>query len=143
MELDDVTYFEITKHSEIGDAFFYNGDFESALKEYNKAWELIPDPKNEWNASMWVLGMIGATCIRLHHLVSAKEALEFALHCPGGRENPYINLKLGELHYESGDEASAGAYFFAAQESTSHNVFVNEPKKYRLFYEKWLLAKRF
>jgi hypothetical protein len=28
--------------------------YEEAIAEYDKAWKLLPDPKNKWNATTWI-----------------------------------------------------------------------------------------
>ena len=59
MELDDELYAQITKHSDIGEHYFVEGKFRKALEEYKKAFELIPEPKTVWDASVWTLAAIG------------------------------------------------------------------------------------
>jgi tetratricopeptide (TPR) repeat protein len=59
MELDPALYEKIKEHSDEGERLFYDGRFPEALEEYSKALDLIPEPKQRWEASVWVLAAIG------------------------------------------------------------------------------------
>ena len=59
MDLDSEIFEKVKEYSEQGETLFYDGRFSDALKEYNRAYELIPEPKRRWEASVWLLAAIG------------------------------------------------------------------------------------
>ncbi|MDN6861801.1 MULTISPECIES: hypothetical protein [Pseudomonas] len=45
-ELDDLTHEQMKAFCQLGDEHLEGGDFTAAIGQYNLAWELIPEPKN-------------------------------------------------------------------------------------------------
>ena len=50
MELDSNIYQKIKDYSAEGEKLFFDGRFHEALREYNKAFDVIPEPKQRWEA---------------------------------------------------------------------------------------------
>ena len=61
-ELDASTHEEINALCAKGDRLAEAKSYEAAIAEYNRAWSLVPDPKNEWHASTWILAAIADAC---------------------------------------------------------------------------------
>ena len=66
MELEPILYEKIKEYSAKGETLFFDGRFSEALTEYNRAFDLIPEPKQRWDASVWLIAAIGDCyfCIR-------------------------------------------------------------------------------
>lgn len=62
---DDATYAVILKFSELGHAAFEAQDFAGAIEHWTAAFNLIPDPKRNCEASTWVCTSIGDACFQL------------------------------------------------------------------------------
>ena len=75
-----------------GDAFAEQGNYDAAINKYNEAWLAIPDPKNDWEASTWLLVAVGDACFLGGYFTSGSEAFRYALSCPGGIGNPFFYL---------------------------------------------------
>jgi hypothetical protein len=58
LELDEELHQKIKLNCAQRDKLAEATKFEDAIAEYNKAWLLIPDPKNEWEAATWVLAAV-------------------------------------------------------------------------------------
>ena len=101
MELDDSLYEQITKHSDIGEHYFEDGKYRKALEEYKKAFELIPEPKTDWEASVWTLAAIGDSHYMLREFVSARGIFEQMLN-EYKEMNPFVLVRYGEGLYETG-----------------------------------------
>jgi hypothetical protein len=56
--LDDDIYAAVVRWCERGDELAEAGDHRAAIKTYNEAWRLVPEPRTEWNASTWILAAI-------------------------------------------------------------------------------------
>jgi len=121
---------QIKRHCADGDRLADRGLHEQAIATYNEAWKLVPEPQTEWEASTWVLAAIGDAAFLGGFYSSGVEALQFALHCPGGAMNPFVQLRLGqcELERDNLDKAAehlARAYMFEGKE-----IFSRENPKY-------------
>ncbi|XVN16207.1 hypothetical protein QZH47_09475 [Pseudomonas corrugata] len=58
LELDAGLHESIKDLCGSGDQLAEEGRYEDAIAKYNSAWQLVPDPKNEWEASTWILAAI-------------------------------------------------------------------------------------
>ena len=125
MELDDKLYEQITKHSDIGEHYFEDGKYRKALEEYKKAFELIPEPKTDWEASVWTLAAIGDSHYMLREFVSARGIFEQMLN-EYKEMNPFVLVRYGECLYETGDIEGAQKYLIAAYELEGEDVFDND-----------------
>jgi tetratricopeptide (TPR) repeat protein len=101
-ELEPGTYEEIKRFSARGDELAAVKSYKEAIAEYNKAWELVPNPKNDWNASTWILAAIADAAFLAGYKVSALEALQYAMTCPGAVGNPFLHLRLGQVLFDTG-----------------------------------------
>jgi len=129
-EMSADLYSKVQNFCAAGDELANDRQFDAAISSYNSAWELIPEPKNEWEASTWVLGAIGDACFLGGYMGSAREALEYAMTCPGGLGNPFLHLRLGEVLYEGNDMERATQELMRAYMGEGEDIFLNEDKKY-------------
>ena len=129
LELPAETHRRIADLSGQGEALTEQGAYGDAISKYNEAWELVPEPKNDWEASTWLLAAIGDACFLSGYYTSAVEALEYALHCPDGA-NPFINLRLGQCAFEKGAEEHAAEYLLRAYMLEGKDIFSQEDAKY-------------
>lgn len=58
-ELSEATYEEIKRLCAAGNSLAEGKQFPNALAKYWSAWDLLPEPKTEWNAATWILTTIG------------------------------------------------------------------------------------
>lgn len=106
-ELDASTHEAVKALCAVGDRLAEAGSYEAAIAEYNKAWLVVPEPKSEWQASTWILAAIADACFLSGYKTSAREALQFAMTCPGAIGNPFLHLRLGQVLLDGGDENGA------------------------------------
>lgn len=116
-----------------GDELAAAGDFEQAIDRYNRAWEAVPDPKNHWNASTWILAAIGDAAFLSGYKTSAREALEYAMTCPEAVGNPFLHLRLGQVLYDAGEQDRAADELMRAYMSEGADLFATEDPKYLSF----------
>ncbi len=131
--LDEARLADIKRYCASGDGLMAQGHAQRAVEEFNKAWELIPEPKNEWEASTWVLAAIGDTCFCLGKEKSARQALEYVMHCPGGFGNPFLHLRLGQVLFNAGELDAAADELMRAYMGDGRAVFEKEDPKYLAF----------
>src|SRR5579862_2093200 len=95
-ELPSDLHSKIVDLCDIGDNLSNNQEHDSALRQYNKAWELLPDPKHDWEAATWVLSAMGDCCFFKGEFVESLRYFSEAMRCPNAIGNPFIHLRLGE-----------------------------------------------
>lgn len=116
-----------------GDKLAANEEFEAAIAEYNRAWEIVPDPKNDWNASTWILAAIADAAFLAGYKTSAREALDYAMTCPDAIGNPFLHLRRGQVLLDVGDEAEAADELIRAYMGGGLELFASEDARYLTF----------
>jgi len=132
-ELDESVHRDVTRLCAAGDELAEQGRYEEAVAEYNKAWELIPEPKTDWNASTWILAAIADACFMIGKNKSARQALESAMTCPGGLGNPFLHLRLGQVLFDAGELDGAADDLMRAYMGGGPEIFEAEDPKYLTF----------
>jgi tetratricopeptide (TPR) repeat protein len=132
-ELEPATYDAIKAHCAKGDELAKARSFDEAISEYNKAWELVPSPKSEWNASTWILAAIADAAFLGGYKTSAREALEYAMHCPDAIGNPFLHLRLGQVLLDKGEPDRAADELIRAYMGAGPEIFVGEDPRYLAF----------
>lgn len=130
LTLDSTLHARIARFCELGDSFAERNDHAQALDLYQYAWNLLPEPKNQWQAATWILTAMGDSHFLRGNHKAARAKLEEALHCPEGNSNPFIHLRLGQALFELGEQKDAAAMLKQAYRSGSAEIFSGEDEKY-------------
>ncbi len=75
-----------------GDDLCEMGKYADALKQYWKAWDVLPAPKTNWNAATWILVAVGDTNFLSGDYTAGRDNLSTAMHCPEAVGNPCCGL---------------------------------------------------
>lgn len=137
MELSDELYDKITDLTDEGNDLCDDEEYEKALKQYQKALALVPEPKTDWEAATWIYTAIGDCYYFLEKYSDAIEALNSAMFCPDGVGNGFITLRLGECYYELDDKEKAADYFVDTYMIEGMEIF-EEEDAYKDFAKKIL-----
>lgn len=132
-ELGDETFRRIEQLGEEGDKLSDEGKDREALDKYYEAWELVPDRKQDWECSTWILSSMGEVYLRHKKFDKAHHAFQSAVQCPGGVGNPYIHLRLGEAAFELGRMDVAAEELTRAYMGAGEAIFTKEDPKYLTF----------
>lgn len=132
-ELPSATHEAITQFCADGDAFAGAGRYEEAIAEYNRAWEIVPEPKSQWNASTWILAAIADAAFLGGYAASAREALEYAMLCPDAVGNPFLHLRLGQVLLDAGEADRAADELMRAYMGGGADIFAAEDERYLSF----------
>src|SRR4051812_36367837 len=122
-QLDPVTHERVSVLCQNGDAFAAKGEYDAALREYSVAWSLVPQPKDQWAASTWILAAIGDALFHRRDFADAFEAFTASLDCPGAIGNPFIHLRIGQSAFELGEQARALDELTRAYMGGGRNLF--------------------
>ncbi|MBY8826325.1 tetratricopeptide repeat protein [Sphingomonas colocasiae] len=133
---DEIGTSEYKKINELcarGDALAESGNFDEAVYEYNKALYLIPDPKNHWKASTWIFVAIADACFLGGYMVSAREALEYAMTCQDAIGNAFVHLRYGQVLFDIGDKDLSASELMRAYMAGGVEIFTSEDPRYLEF----------
>jgi len=116
-----------------GDALAAAGHYDDAIAEYRHAWSLVPRPQERWSEATWVLGGFVDAYFLSGRPKLARQALDRAMACPDGPEQPFLNLRLGQILLDAGDETGAAQALARAYRDAGEDIFVNEADRYLTF----------
>jgi len=133
IELSPTVHEAIQHFCADGDALAAARRYEEAIAEYNRAWEIVPEPKNRWNASTWILAAIADAAFLAGYNTSAREALEYAMTCPDAVGNPFLHLRLGQILFDSEEHDRAAEELMRAYMGAGSEIFAAEDDRYLAF----------
>ena len=139
-ELPDDLHAEIVRLSEEGNELMDAFEYRAALTKFNQAYRLVPEPKQKWNATTWLMAAIGDGCFALEDFEQGKKALAFGMQCPAGVGNPFLHLRLGQCEYELGSLDRAADELARAYLQEGKEIFSNDDQKYLDFIKSKLKA---
>lgn len=116
-----------------GDKLAAAGRYEDAIGVYSRAWEIVPEPKDGWAASTWILAAIADAAFLADYKTSAREALEYATACPGAVGNPFLHLRLGQVLFDMGEHDRAADELMRAYMGAGTELFATEDQRYLAF----------
>ena len=133
-ELPDDLHAKIERLCEEGNELQEEGRLGDALSRFREAWGLLPEPKQEWDAGLWILGAIGdVEFLRGEFHAGRVTLMEAMQNFDDARENPFLRLRLGQCMYELGEEADAANWLVGAYALDGEAVFEGEEPKYLAF----------
>ena len=114
-----------------GETYLDGGAFRLAYDRFDKALKLIPEPRKEQEITTWILGQLAEVYHQLQDFKAVKKALESAMECPGGTDNPFLQLRLGQAYYELGQMDDARPHLQIALDKEGQTIFgFDDPKYY-------------
>ena len=140
MELNEKLYNQIVKLSEEGDCLVDEENLDAAIEKYQTALELLPEPIHIWEASTWLYTALGDTCYLKEQYEQALGYLYETLKCPGGLENPFVFLRIGECFYEMKNIKKAQEFLLQAYMYAGETIFEDEPQKFYDEIEKFIVG---
>lgn len=133
MELLAEIHERIKDLSAAGDALAESDLFDDALSKYWEAFDLLPEPKTEWEAGTWLLTAIGDANFLMGDFVAGRDNLGSAMHYPDAIGNPFLHLRLGQCQYEVGNLDRATDELLRAYGLEGAEIFESEDPKYLAF----------
>lgn len=130
MELSDVLYEKITNYCNSGDTLYDNGEYYDAIKKYKKAFELLPEPKEEWEATTWICSALADAFAEVGETEKSLQYALLANKCPNGLMNPYVQLQVGMSFFDIGNIEKAREYFLRAYMLEGEDIFSDVPPEH-------------
>lgn len=133
---------EILRLSAEGDELAESDQYPQALERYWEAWDLLPEPKTNWEAATWLLGAIGDANFLSGDFEAGRDSLTTAMHCPDAIGNPFLHLRLGQCQFELENLDRAADELSRAYMGAGEEIFESEDPKYFAFLKTKLKPPR-
>jgi len=98
-------------------------DFRGAVDLFVEAFNLLPEPREQWNAAGWLLVALGENAIRAGSFQTAEGPLTDAMWCPGTIGNPWVHLRCGQMRFELGQQDRAADELARAYMGGGRDIF--------------------
>lgn len=128
--LDEELSDQINELCDLGIDLAEGGRFDKALEAFDMAWDLLPDPKTEWEESFWILGNKGDAYFQQRDYAAGREVLERAMRCLDAVGEGFLHLRLGQCLFELGEMEQARRELALALEREADTIFIDEDPKY-------------
>ena len=129
-EINEADFALIEELSEEGNVLAEKNDFDGAIKKYEQALTIVPQPKNEQEASLWLYASIGDMYFLKEEYETSAENFYNALNCPDGQVNGFVHLRLGEDLFELEQKDEALDHLLKAYMLEGKEIFDGEDEKY-------------
>jgi len=129
-EINDADFALIEKLSEEGNVFAEANNFDAAIKKYEQAVAIVPQPKNEQESSLWLYSSIGDMYFFKEEHETSIENFYNALNCSEGQTNGFVHLRLGENLFELEKNDKSLDHLLRAYMLEGREIFDGEDEKY-------------
>jgi len=129
-ELDEELSDQIQELCDLGIDLADGGRFDKAREAYDMAWDLLPEPKTEWEEAFWILGNMGDAYFAQRDYAAGRDVLERAMQCRDAMGESFLHLRLGQCLFELGDLERARKELTLALENEAETIFIDEDPKY-------------
>ena len=133
IQLPDDIHANVIALCERGDRLCDRGDLVGSIQEYQRAWDLLPEPREDWETATHILTALADAHFHSKEFELALSALQQAVGCPAGLGNPFVHLRLGQCHLELGNEVPAADELARAYMGGAAEIFEEEDPKYFAF----------
>ncbi len=132
-KLPEKTFTKIDQFNNDAEQFIGKALFFEAIKEYQKAWNTLPEPKQLWDAALWIKVGQAECFLALNDFKSGKEKLLDAILCSGAVSNPLVHLLLGICCFELNEKKCAQHELQMAYDLEGADIFQEGDEKYQQF----------
>lgn len=132
-QLQDKVFKKIDIFHQKAEQLIENEQFSDAIKEYQKAWNTLPEPKQLWDAALWIKVGQAECYLALDNYESGKQKLLDAILCGGAVNNPLVHLLLGICYFETNKKDSAREEFQLAYDLEGDSIFQEGDEQYKQF----------
>ncbi|MDB5389434.1 MAG: hypothetical protein JWM11_5080 [Planctomycetaceae bacterium] len=132
-ELPAELYEQIALLCDEGNELLDQEQFDPALTRFSSAWKLLPEPKTDWEAAVWILTAIADAHFFREDFAAMRTPLMTAMRCDGSTDNPFLRLRLGQCLFELGELHEAANWLTGAFLLEGTKIFAADDPKYLAF----------
>ena len=109
---------------EYGNDSMEDDDFDAAIDYFSKALDIVPEPKENWEASAWLYASIGDALFFKNEYERALDKLNLAYKIYGTEAiNPFVLLRLGQCYFHLQDNKNAIDFLLRAYMLAGNEIF--------------------
>jgi tetratricopeptide (TPR) repeat protein len=123
----------VTRLFDEGETFADDEEDAEALAHFEAAWDLLPEPKCEWEPALQILVALADSYFHLGNYHTCYRKMQHALRCGGEVDNLFLRLRLGQCLFEMGDLQEAGNWLAPVYLMEGKAFFESEDPKYLAF----------
>jgi tetratricopeptide (TPR) repeat protein len=130
-ELPSAIHERIVHLSAEGDALAREKKYGEAIRTYREAWDLLLEPKSDWEAAAWLLAAIGDAYFFSKRFDKSLETFTQAIvNTSDGLGNPFLHLRRGESLFELDRKKEAADELMRAYMGGGSEIFESEDPRY-------------
>jgi hypothetical protein len=130
LEIPDDIHKNIQRLCALGDAHIEARDFSRAYESFMSALALVPEPKQDFEATTWIMAALGDMYFFSKDFTQLRNVLTDAMHCPGAIGNPFLHLRLGQAQFELENLERSADELCRAYMGAGRDIFDNDDPKY-------------
>lgn len=135
-ELDDEVYSKVLNYCNLAEGLVDEEKYLEAIKYFEKAFELLPNPKTDWDAGSWIWAAIGDCYFSLKEYENAVISFRHGEIYPDNSESGFMQLRIGQCYFELEVLEKAKEYLLRAYLLGDVEIFDEEDEKYKDFIKK-------
>ncbi|WP_182418831.1 tetratricopeptide repeat protein [Bartonella sp. HY038] len=129
-ELPDDIYEEVENLSGQGQELFDNKQIDAAIEKWQQALSLLPEPRQKWEASLWLYAALGDAYQSKGDHQEALSYFERGYQSAEGYLNPYILYSIGTNLYDLNRKDEATDYLLRAYMLEGDDIFDEDGEIY-------------
>ena len=131
-ELSDAVHAEVLRLSSSGDEFASDGKYAEAIGQYERALELLPKPRHDWDAFTWLKVAIADAYFYEKRFDKVCDVMKevMLLGPEENGANTFIQLRYGQALLEAGKEDLAADWLARAFLTKGRKLFMEDDRKY-------------
>lgn len=137
-EIPVLIYQSILECLDEGKLFFTDGEYMKAINSYDKALDLVPKPKKDWQISTNVFVALGDVYYELKNFATSDYYYNKALESKSGIENAYVWYVLGKNYLKMGNKEKSFDSFLRAYMLGGKSIFKIDSFMYFSLIENFL-----
>jgi tetratricopeptide (TPR) repeat protein len=127
VELPEEIQDQMDHLTEQGEEAMEQGLFEEALDLYNQALSILPEPREVWEAYVWLKAAMGDACFLMDRFDDSLDHFYEAYTAAGPENvNPFIVYRLGQTYRHLQDEDNAVEFLLKAFMLEGESAFEDE-----------------
>ena len=135
-ELTDEQQDLMDEYCEKGNAEMDEDNFVAAADWFKKAYAVLPEPKEDWEASGYITASLGDALFSAGKFEEAKDQLLIAHEFyTGDNGNPFVMLRLGQVYFELAEENLALEFLSKAYDMEGAQLFEDDKKSLKFLKE--------